>query len=118
MAIFIQAIWSCILALSGTFEQLITFAMVVSIMFWIAATASVFTLRKKFPDMPRPYKTWGYPSIPIIFIIASSGILINALIEKPVESLAGIGITILDIPVYYFWKKRSKNFVRVNPIAD
>jgi len=117
-AIVIQCIWSCLLALSGTFEQLITFVMVVSIMFWIAATASVFTLRKKFPDMPRPYKTWGYPYIPIIFIIASSGILINALIEKPVESLAGIGITILGIPVYYFWKKRSKNFVRVNPIAD
>jgi len=106
VAIFIQAIWSCILALSGSFEQLITFAMVVSIMFWIAATAAVFTLRKKYPDLKRPYKTWGYPVIPVIFIIASAGILVNALFEKPVESLAGLGITVIGIPVYYFWKKR------------
>ncbi len=84
-AIVIQCLWSCLLALSGTFEQLITFVMVVSIMFWIAATAAVFTLRKKYPDLPRPYKTWGYPIVPIIFIIASMAILFNALIEKPME---------------------------------
>ncbi len=106
VAVVIQCIWACLLALSGTFEQLITFVMVVSIMFWIAATASVFTLRKKYPDMLRPYKTWGYPFVPIIFIIASSGILMNAFVEKPVESLAGLGITILGIPVYYFWRRK------------
>ena len=105
-AIVIQCGWACLLALSGTFEQLITFVMVVAIMFWIAATAAVFTLRKKSPDMPRPYKTWGYPYVPIIFIIASSGILINAFVEMPVESLAGVVITILGIPVYYFWRRR------------
>jgi APA family basic amino acid/polyamine antiporter len=80
-------------------------------MFWIAATASVFTLRRKYPDMPRPYKTWGYPVVPIIFIIASLGILLNAFVEKPVESLTGLGITILGIPVYSFWKRRSKSLV-------
>lgn len=117
-AIVIQCTWACLLAQSGTFEQLITFVMVVSIMFWIAATSSVFTLRKKYPDMSRPYKTWGYPYVPIIFIIASSGILLNAFVEKPVESLAGVVITVLGIPVYYFWKKRSKNFVRVNTLAN
>jgi len=105
-SIFIQALWSSILVLSGTFEQIITFAMFVSIIFWIAAAASVFTLRKKYPDLRRPYKTWGYPIVPIIFIIASSGILINTLFEKPVESLAGVLITIIGIPVYYFWKKK------------
>lgn len=117
-AIVVQCAWSCLLALSSTFEQLITFVMVVSIVFWIAATASVFTLRKKCPDLPRPYKTWGYPYIPIIFIIASSGILINAFFEKPVESLGGVVITILGIPVYYYWKKRSKNSVQINSPAD
>ena len=104
-AIVIQCIWACLLALSGTFEQLITFVMVVSIMFWIAATASVFTLRKKYPDVPRPYQTWGYPLVPILFIVASTGILVNAVVEKPAESLAGLGITVIGIPVYYLWKK-------------
>ena len=106
-AILLQAGWACLLALSGTFEQLITFAMFVSIIFWIAATFSVFTLRKKYPDLPRPYKTWGYPFIPIIFIVASSGILINTLVEKPVESMAGVILIIIGIPVFYFWKKKT-----------
>ena len=107
-AILIQGIWACILTLSGTFEQLITFAMFISIIFWIAATASVFTLRKKYPDLPRPYKTWGYPVIPVLFIAASAGILINTLIEKPFESLTGVGLIFIGVPVYYYWKRKIR----------
>ncbi|MGB2845871.1 MAG: amino acid permease, partial [Candidatus Aminicenantaceae bacterium] len=106
-SILIQAVWASILTLAGTFEQMFTFAMFIAIVFWIAAAASVFTLRKKFPDLPRPYKTWGYPVVPIIFIIASLGILLNTLIEKPVEALAGIFLTALGIPAYYYWKRKK-----------
>ena len=81
--------------------------MFISIVFWIAAAFAVFTLRKKYPDVSRPYKVWGYPYVPIVFIIASFGILINTIIEKPVESLAGLAITISGLPVYYLWKKRT-----------
>ena len=107
-AILIQAVWASILTLVGTFEQIFTFAMFIAIVFWIAATASVFTLRKKFPDLPRPYKTWGYPVVPAVFIIASLGILLNTLIEKPVEALAGILLTVMGIPVYYYWKRKKR----------
>jgi APA family basic amino acid/polyamine antiporter len=106
-SIVVQAIWASILTLSGTFEQLLTYVIFVSIIFWISAAFAVFTLRKKFPDMPRPYKTWGYPVVPAVFIIASFGILINSLIEKPVESLAGLGITLIGIPVYLYWRSRT-----------
>lgn len=106
-SIFIQGLLACILTLTGTFEQLLTFVMFISIVFWIAAAFAVFTFRKKFPDTPRPYKVWGYPYVPILFIIASMGILINTIIEKPVESLAGLLITISGFPVYYIWKKKS-----------
>jgi len=108
-AILIQAVWASILTLAGTFEQMFTFAMFIAIAFWIAATASVFTLRKKFPTLPRPYKTWGYPVIPAIFIIASLGILLNTLLEKPAEALAGIILTVLGIPVYYYWKRKKQS---------
>ncbi len=104
-SILIQALLACILTLTGTFEQLLTFVMFISIVFWIAAAFAVFTLRKKYPDISRPYKVWGYPYVPIVFIIASFGILINTIIEKPVESLAGLAITISGLPVYYFWKR-------------
>lgn len=104
-AIIIQAIWSSILVFSGSFEQIITFAMFISIVFWIAAAAAVFKLRKKYPSLARPYKTWGYPVVPLIFILASIGILFNTLIEKPVESLAGVALAIIGIPVYFIWKR-------------
>ncbi len=106
-SILIQAIWASLLTLVGTFEQIFTFAMFIAILFWIAATASVFTLRKKRPDLPRPYKTWGYPVVPIIFIITSVGILLNTLFVKPVEALAGILLTALGIPVYFYWKRKQ-----------
>jgi APA family basic amino acid/polyamine antiporter len=105
-AILLQALWASILALTGSFEQLFTFAMFVGILFWIAAAASVFTLRKKFPDLPRPYKTWGYPLVPMVFIITLSGVLLSALLKRPVQSLTGLGITMIGIPVYYWWKKK------------
>jgi APA family basic amino acid/polyamine antiporter len=107
-AIIIQAIWACLYTLMGSFEQLFTFAMFVTIIFWIVATAAVFTLRKKYPDLPRPYKTWGYPIVPIVFIVASSGLLLNTLFRKPVEALAGVALTIIGIPVYYFWKRKNE----------
>jgi APA family basic amino acid/polyamine antiporter len=105
-AIICQAIWACFLALTGTFEQLFTFAMFINILFWTAAAASVFKLRKKYPELPRPYKTWGYPFTPLVFIIVLTVILINGLIEKPVESLAGLGLAVIGIPIYYVWRKQ------------
>ncbi len=106
-AIWLQAIWAVLLTVSGTFEQLFTFVMFATIAYWIAGTASVFTIRKKYPDMNRPYKTWGYPYTPIIFIVFASGILINTLIERPVESLIGIGLTLIGIPVFHYWNSKN-----------
>lgn len=106
-AVIIQAVWASLLTLAGTFEQIFTFAMFMAILFWIGAAAAVFTLRKKRPDLPRPYKTWGYPIVPMVFILASTGILLNTLLEKPVEALAGIGLTAVGIPVYFVWHKRT-----------
>jgi len=111
-AVLLQAIWASILALTGTFEQLFTFAMFAGILFWALAAAAIFTLRKKYPDLPRPYKAWGYPVVPWVFIIALSGILLNTLIRRPVESLAGVGLMVIGIPVYYIWKNRGESVSR------
>ena len=109
-SIIVQTIWTCILTVSGTFEQLFTFVVFMTVLFYILTAASVFTLRKKYPDLPRPYKTWGYPVIPIVFIVTSLGILVNTLIGRPVESLIGLVITLIGIPVYYVWKKRKTKY--------
>jgi APA family basic amino acid/polyamine antiporter len=105
-AILVQAAWACLLALTGTYEQLFTYVVFVSLIFWIAATASVFVLRVRRPDLPRPYKTWGYPVVPLVFIVAASAILLNTLVARPVESLAGLAITLCGVPVYYHWRRR------------
>ena len=104
-SIVLQTVWACLLALTGTFEQLFTFAMFAGILFWVLAAAAIFTLRKKRPELPRPYKAWGYPVVPMIFILALSGILVNTLVRRPVESLAGSVLMVAGIPVYYMWKK-------------
>jgi APA family basic amino acid/polyamine antiporter len=105
VAIAAQAVWSCVLVLSGTIEQLFVYMIFSAVIFWIVTVAGIFTLRKKQPDLPRPYKTWGYPVTPIIFIIACTGILINTLFESPLESLAGLGITAIGVPVYFYWRR-------------
>jgi len=109
VAIVIQAVWACILITTGTFGQLLVFVMFIAIVFWIAAAVSVFTLRKKYPHIDRPYKIWGYPTTPLLFILVSFSILLNTIVDKPVESLAGIGLTIIGIPVYYYWKKHYRD---------
>ncbi|MFH1944852.1 MAG: amino acid permease [Acidobacteriota bacterium] len=109
-SIVVQGIWASVLTIAGTFEQIFTFAMFTSILFWVAGAASVFVLRRKAPDLERPYKTWGYPVVPAIFILCSLGILLNTLLEKPVESLAGLGLLALGFPVYYYWRTKGRKF--------
>ncbi len=105
-ALVLQALWSTVLLMSGSLEQIVTYSIFVGIVFWIVAAASLFTLRRKFPELPRPYKAWGYPVVPALFIVASAGILVSTLVEKPAESLASLGIIILGLPAYWGWKHR------------
>lgn len=107
-SILFQTIWASLLTLSGNLEQLFTYVTFVTILFYVGAAASVFTLRKKFPSLPRPYKTWGYPVMPLIFIIALTGLLVNTLLTKPVESIAGLVILLIGIPVYFYWRRQEK----------
>lgn len=107
-SIAIQAAWAAALALAGTFQQIFTFTMFISIAFWIAAAAAVFRLRKIRPDLPRPYRTWGYPVVPGLFILAAGGILLDTFLESPVEALAGVVLTAAGIPAYMVWNRRGR----------
>ena len=98
--------WSIVLALSGTYEQLFTYVMFTSILFSIAGGIALFVLRRKMPAQPRPYRTWGYPIVPIIFITGSVAFVANTLMERPVESLAGLGLLALGLPAYWYWQQK------------
>lgn len=106
VAIVALTVWSVVLALSGTYEQLFTYVMFVSILFSVKAGAALFWLRRTQPDRPRPYRAWGYPWVPAIFILGSAAFVLNTLVERPVESIAGLGLLAVGIPVY-FYRRRS-----------
>ena len=108
LAIIVLAVWGIVLSTSGTFEQLFTYVIFGYWIFMGLTVAGVIILRKKRPDLPRPYKTWGYPVTPILFIFSSIFLTLNSLIRTFWNSLAGLGVIAIGIPVYFFWKARLK----------
>lgn len=108
VSIFAMGAWSMILILFiGTFERLFTYVIFGQWIFFGLTVAAVIILRKKRPDLPRPYKTWGYPITPIIFILAALYISINSLISQFWNAMAGLGIILLGLPFYFYWKRKS-----------
>jgi APA family basic amino acid/polyamine antiporter len=99
--------WAVLLCVSGTFEQLFTYVVFGLWVFFGLTVGAVFILRKKRPDLPRPYKTWGYPLTPILFILAALFVSVNSLINKFWNSFAGLAIIVLGIPAYLYWKGKS-----------
>jgi APA family basic amino acid/polyamine antiporter len=107
-AIIIQSVWAIILLLFwGTFEDLITYTVSVEWIFFTLAAAGIFIFRKKLKNIERPYKTFGYPVTPLIFICINIWFVLNMTINKPLHMGIGIGLLVLGIPVYYFFKKKN-----------
>jgi basic amino acid/polyamine antiporter, APA family len=106
-SLWAQTAWALLLTLSGTYEQLYTYVVFVSVMFHAATAAAVIVLRRTRPDHPRPYRTWGYPVVPALFILACVLLIGNTLAERPVESLLGLGLLALGLPAYLWFRKRT-----------
>jgi APA family basic amino acid/polyamine antiporter len=104
-----QCLWVVVLTCSGSYEQLYTYVTFAVVLFHAATGTAVFVLRRQRPDAHRPYRTWGYPWIPVLFILSSLILVLNTLVEKPVESVIGLVILALGIPAYIFWRRRSRH---------
>jgi basic amino acid/polyamine antiporter, APA family len=98
--------WSALLVLSGRYEQLFTYVIFASWILYGMATAAVLVLRKKRPELPRPYRTVGYPFVPVLFVSVASLLVLSTLLDSPRESLMGIGLILLGLPFYFRWKRR------------
>ncbi len=101
-----QGIWASVLVLSGTFDQLTDMVIFAVYIFYGATTLGVFILRRKMPDAHRPYKVWGYPFVPAIFIIFCIGLFFNTIITRPREAAIGLTLILSGIPVYYYMKRK------------
>jgi APA family basic amino acid/polyamine antiporter len=104
-ALIAQAIWACILTLSGSFDALTDYAIFGLWIFYALVTASVFVFRKRMPDAERPYRTWGYPVVPILFLIVAGMLLVNTVLTTPRQALTGVGLIALGLPVYWYWAR-------------
>ena len=110
LSITVQGVWSILLCLSGTYSNLLDYVIFAVLLFFALTILAIFILRKKQPDIPRPYKAFGYPAIPSLYIITTTAIMIILLIFKPLYTFPGLGIVLLGIPVFFIWDhNRRKN---------
>ncbi len=98
--------WSSVLVMSGKYEELFDFVIFGSWILYAMATASVFVLRRKRPDLPRPYRTFGYPVVPLLFLAGAALLEVSTLWTKPRESIAGIILILMGLPFYFYWSSR------------
>ena len=101
-ALLVQGVWACILALSGSFDTLTDYVIFGSWIFYALVTSSVFVFRRKMPDAERPYKTFGYPVVPILFLLVAGWLILNTLWTNPKQSFFGIFLILIGLPVYYY----------------
>ncbi len=106
-ALIVQGIWACLLAISGSFDTLTDYVIFGLWIFYALVTTSIFVFRKKYPNANRPYKAFGYPVVPILFLLVTGWLLINTIWTSPKQSFAGIFLIALGLPVYYYLTKKS-----------
>jgi APA family basic amino acid/polyamine antiporter len=114
VSILALSAWSCLVILSGRYEQLFTYVIFASWILYGMTTAAVIVLRRKRPDLPRPYRTLGYPVLPVLFVIVAILLVLSTLFDSPRESLLGLVLILLGLPFYFYWKRRHPQETRVD----
>lgn len=105
-ALWVQAFWASCLCLSGSYGSLLDYCTFASLVFYIVTICALFYLRKTEPHAPRPYKTFGYPFVPALYILLAGAICLDLLIFKTSNVALGLLIMLLGIPIFYFFKRR------------
>ena len=104
MALLITSGWAAFLTLTGTYEALFTYVTFASVLFGTLGGAAVFVLRRRRPHLARPYRVVAYPLIPALYVLGSFALVWNTLVERPTESIAGLGLVALGLPFYYWFR--------------
>ena len=105
LALIVQAVWTSLLALSGTYGDLLNYIIFGAVLFYMVSVVGLFMLRARRPDLPRPLRAPGYPWLPAIYVAATGAICVNLLIEKPLYTWPGLVIIALGVPVYFLWRR-------------
>jgi APA family basic amino acid/polyamine antiporter len=105
-AIMAQGIWAAVLLISGSYESLLDYAMFAIWLSYGFMVAGVIVLRIKRPGLVRPYRMWGYPVTAILFLLITAWFLGNMIVTRPVPSLAGLGLILTGVPIYFVWARQ------------
>jgi APA family basic amino acid/polyamine antiporter len=108
VALVAQAVWTCLLCLSGTYGQLLDYIIFAAVLFYMLTVIGLFALRLKRPDLPRPVRALGYPWLPGIYVVLTGLICVNLLIRKPTYTWPGLIIVACGVPVYYLWRRMAR----------
>ena len=106
VAIVVTCLWSALLAVSGSYDQLFTYVTFASVLFSVLGGVAIFRLRRTHAHLKRPYRVWGYPIVPGLFVAGSALLVVNTLAERPVESLLGLGLVAMGLPAYWYWRRQ------------
>ena len=104
-ALVAQSAWASVLVLSGSFDALTDYAIFSILLFSMLITCSIFTFRRRTPDAERPYRTWGYPVTPALFLVVVGYLLVNTMITAPVQAFTGLGLIVGGLPFYWYWSR-------------
>lgn len=107
ISLLVQGLWSAVLVLSGSFDTITDYVIFAAWLFYMLGAFGVFVLRKKFPDRNRPYKVWGYPYVPLVFVIFSFLFLINSIVSDTQNAMMGLILIACGLPVYFFRKLKK-----------
>jgi len=107
-ALGVQGLWTAFLTLTGSYGQLLDYVIFAALVFYVATMVALFRLRAKRPDLERPYRAFGYPVVPGLYLLSALAIAVILLFAKPDYSFAGLVIVLLGIPVYYLWRASQK----------
>lgn len=106
-AIIWQAVWSSLLCLTGTYKDLFEYVVFSLVIFFAATGLAVIVLRFKRPDAPRPYRAWGYPVLPLLFVLINLAVFVNTIWAQPRQSAVGLVILLVGIPAFLYWRSKS-----------
>ncbi len=108
VALLVTSGWSALLTLTGGYEALFTYVTFASVLFGTLGGVAIFVLRTRRPEVPRPYRALGYPVVPALYVLGSLALVGNTLSERPLESIAGLGLVAIGLPFYFYWSRTAR----------
>jgi len=108
VALLVTSGWSALLTLTGGYEALFTYVTFASVLFGTLGGVAIFVLRTRRPEVPRPYRTLGHPVVSALYVLGSLALVGNTLSERPVESIAGLGLVAIGLPFYFYWSRTAR----------